>query len=118
MRKISNMLVVYISITALMFGHTMPAHAGLIGTDQFLNEQVTNQDREILYEILNRSEAQTLLEKNGVSKIQAQERIAALTDEEVRMFAQNFEALPAGGIGSAAAILILVLLAIVLVLGK
>lgn len=119
MRNILNIVVVYISVTALFVVQTMPAYAGLVGTDQFLAEQVTSQDREVLYELLNRDEAQKLLEKNGVSKEQAQERIAALTNEEVRMFTQKFEELPAaGGIGAAAAILILVLLAIILALGK
>ncbi len=119
MRNILNIIVVYISVTALVVGHTMPAYAGLVGTDQLLTEQVTIQEREVLYEILNRSAAQKLLEKNGVSKQQAQERIAALTNEEVRLFTQKFEELPAaGGIGGAAAILILVLLAIILAIGK
>lgn len=118
MRNILNFVVVYIAVTALIFGHTMPAYAGLVSTDQILTEHAINQDREMLYEILDRSEAQKFLENHGVSKKQAQERIAALTDEEVREFKQNFEELPAGGVGSAAAILILVLLAIVLVLGR
>ncbi|MEM7401488.1 MAG: PA2779 family protein [Pseudomonadota bacterium] len=118
MCKILNIVVIYISVTALVFGHATPAYAGLIGTDQILLEDAINQDREILYEILDRNEAQNFLENNGVSKKQAQERIAALTDEEVKELKQNFEDLPAGGVGSAAAILILVLLAIVLVLGR
>ncbi len=118
MRKISNILVIYISVTALIFGHTMPAYAGLVGTDQFLAQQVTNQNREAIFEIFERSDAQELLEKNGVSNKQAHERIAALTDEEVRMLTKNFDDLPAGGIGNAAAILILVLLIIVLALGN
>jgi len=54
-----------------------------------------------------------------VTTEQAQERIDSLTDEEIRVFAQNFENLPAaGGIGGAAAILILVLLVIILALAK
>ena len=119
MRNILNILVVYISVMALVISQTMPAYAGLIETDQFLTEQVANQDRETIYEIINRNEARDLLEQNGVSKEQAQERIAALTDEEVRVLAQKFEELPAaGGIGGGAALLILVLLVIILALAK
>ena len=118
MRNIVNIVVVYITAITLIISQTMPAYAGLVGTDQILLEEVTSQDREVLYEIFNRSDAQKLLEKSGVSNKQAHDRIAALTDEEVRMFAQNFEELPAGGVGNAAAILILVLLIIVLALGN
>ena len=93
----------------------MPAYAGLIGTEQFMSQQLVELDRETIRNVLDRDEARTLLEKHGVTSEQAHERINAMTDEEVRHFAQKFEQLPTGGsFGVVAAVLILVLLFIAL----
>ena len=116
MNRVSYLLVVYISVFSLLFMHFAPAYAGVVRTHQLLNEFSLEQDRVNLLNIVTREDAQILLEQNGVTTDQAQERINAMTDFEVQMFAQNFENLPAGGIGSAAALLILILLILVLAL--
>ena len=97
----------------------MPVYAGLIETDQFMTQQYVDRDRELLYNKLERHEVRILLEQYGVSTEQAQERIDAMTNEEVRILAQKFEEMPAAGsIGTAAAILILALLVIALALSR
>ena len=116
MNKASYLLVVYISVFSLIFIHMAPAYAGVVGTHQLLNEFSLEQDRANLLDIVSYEDAQILLEQNGVTSEQAQERINAMTDAEVQMYAQNFGNLPAGGVGSAAAILILILLILVLAL--
>jgi len=98
-----------------MFSQTMPAYAGLIGTEQLMAQELIEQNRETLRDVFDREEARTLLENHGITSEQAQERIDAMTDEEVRVFAQKFEEMPAGGsIGAIAAVLIIVLLFIAL----
>ena len=114
MQNSLNFGVIYLSAMALLFSQTIPAYAGVIGTEQFLNQQVSEINRDTLSEIFSRDEARMLLEKHGVTSEQAQARINAMTDEEVRIFAQKFEELPAGGVGIVAAVLILVLLFIAL----
>lgn len=115
MRNGLNIAVVYISALVLIFSQAMPAYAGLIGTEQFMNQQMVDQDREVLRNVLERSEAQSLLEKHGVTTKQAQVRIDAMTDAEVRILAQRFEELPAAGnFGVVAAVLIVILLFIAL----
>ena len=119
MCKVLNFVIVYISITTLIFSQTIPAYAGIIGTDQFMAQLYVDQDRELLYNKLDRHEVLKLLKQHGVSTKQAQERIDAMTNEEVRILAQKFEELPAAGsIGTAAAILILALVVIALVLSR
>ena len=118
MRYSLNIAVIYVSVIALMFSQTMPAYAGLIGTEQFMDQQLVELDRETIRSVLNRDEARTLLEKHGVSKEQAQVRIDALTDEEVRVVAQKFEELPAAGSGILLGILVVVLVFIILDLAK
>jgi hypothetical protein len=119
MSKYSNLAIIYACVFALIFTHSMPAYAGIVGTNEIFQEQYIDLKRQNLYQILDRTEARSLLEIHGVTAEQAQERINAMTEEEISMLAQNFEDLPAaGGIGGAVAILILVLLVIVLALAK
>ncbi len=93
----------------------MPAYAGLIGTEKLMAQELIEQNRETLRDVFDREEARTFLENHGITSEQAQERIDAMTDEEVRVFAQKFEEMPAGGsIGAIAAVLIIVLLFIAL----
>jgi len=95
------------------FVQTAPAIAGMIGTDRFLTEQTIQQDRDNLRSLMNRDEVRTLLQHNGLTVEQAQERVEALTDSEVRQLAQNFEQLPAAG---DAAVILLVIALVVIIL--
>ena len=47
--------------------------------------------------VLARTEVRARLEQLGVDPVAAQERIAALTDEELQLLATDLENLPAGG---------------------
>ena len=115
MRRSINIAVIYLSIISLLFSQTTPAHAALISTEQSMIEQRIDVDRKALQDVLNRDVARTLLEDHGITHEQAQERINAMTDQEVQMFSQKFEELSAGGsIGIVAAVLILILLFIAL----
>ncbi|NNC67055.1 MAG: PA2779 family protein [Gammaproteobacteria bacterium] len=115
MRNTLNIVVIYISTITLLFSQTMPAYAGLVGTEQFMGQQLVELDRETLCNVFQRDEARTLLKKHGITHEQAQERVNAMTDQEVRIFAQKFEEQPAAGsVGIVAAVLIIVLLFIAL----
>ncbi len=119
MKNFSYLFVVYISVFSLLFTHTVPVYAGVVGTGQLLDEYHVEHKRERLLSIVTRVDAQVLLEQNGVSTELAQERINAMTDAEIQMFADKFEDLPAAGsVGTAAALLILILLILVLALGR
>ena len=91
-----------------------PAHAGLISTD----EAVAAQDRERLNAFLERPEAAGQLEKMGIRLGEAQGRIGAMTDEEVRSLAGRLNRLPAGGQMTQPEIVMwLVLILVVLLIG-
>jgi hypothetical protein len=95
----------------------MSVYAGIVGTSELFHQERSSQQRENLYSILDRDDARILLEQNGVTTEQAQQRIQAMTDTEVRMLTQQFENLPAAGsVGTAAALLILILLILILAL--
>jgi len=81
MNKITHLVIVYVCVFTLVFTHTMPTFAGMVGTNEILQEQYTDLKRESLNKILDRTEARSLLEQHGVTAEQAQERIDSLTDE-------------------------------------
>ena len=110
--RISKALV-YVLMLSFTFVQTAPAIAGIVGTDSFLTEQSIQQDRENLRSLMTRSEVRTLLQQNGLTVEQAQQRVDALTDSEVRQLSQRFEELPAAG---NAAVVVLVIALVVIIL--
>lgn len=73
------------------------AYGGVISTQQYL----TTLDREAtiarIDAVLAREEVRSKLEQYGVDPVAAEQRIAALTDQELELLATELEGLPAGG---------------------
>jgi len=84
------------------------AHAGIISTDQAV--YAAQSDRSAVLNILNRSDVAGKLQSLGVDPANARDRVAAMTDEEIRTLAGNLHAVPAGGDG----IVVLVLVGVIL----
>jgi len=88
------------------------AWAGVIGTQQYL----TTLDRDAalarIDAVLAREEVRDRLEQYGVDPVAANERIAALTDEELTLLATELENMPAGGnlLGVAGVVFIVLLI--------
>ena len=110
--RISKALI-YVLMLSFTFSQTAPAIAGIVGTDSFLSEQTIQADREKLRSLMARNEVRSLLQHNGLTVAQAQERVNALTDSEVRQLAQRFEEMPAAG-NAGVVILVIVLVVIIL----
>ena len=81
-----------------------PVNAALISTAQVA--QATNQDRIAISTVLARPEIQAELIRRGVSVDEANQRVAALTDDEARTLSQQLDSLPAGGIDVLGTVLI------------
>ena len=75
--------LIYLLILSFIFIQISPAVAGIVGTDSFLTEQTVQQDRENLRALMSRDEVRSMLEMNGLTVTQAQERVNSLTDKEV-----------------------------------
>ena len=110
--KLSKFFI-YLLIISFLFVQVSPAFAGIVGTDSFLSEQSIQQDRENLRNLMSRDEVRSMLEMNGLTVDQAQERVDSLTDMEVQQLAKKFEELPAAG-DAAVVILIIALVVIIL----
>jgi len=107
-RLISRLLIV------CMIGLPFQAHAGLIGTDQVVSAAQASAARGAVANVLNRSDVAAQLQSLGLSPQAAKDRVAALTDAEVAKLAGQIEALPAGADSTAAAILIIVIIGVLI----
>lgn len=92
-----NSLVALLAASLLATSLQSAAYAGVISTQQYL----TVLDREAtiarIDAVLAREEVRNRLEHYGVDPVAAEERIAALTDQELELLATELENLPAGG---------------------
>lgn len=93
----------------------MPFHvaqAGMIGTEQFVGS-TSQADRAAVLSVISRSDVASQLQSMGLDQATARDRVAAMTDQEVRSLAGSLNALPAGA-SSGGAILLLILIGVLI----
>lgn len=93
----------------------LPIHtvqAGVIGTDQLATPAGAHAERAMVLSVLSRSAVATELQAKGVDPQSAVERVAAMTDDEVRSLAGTLNALPAGSSEGVLVLLVVVVLII------
>jgi len=85
---------------------SMPAMAtpsavvdGLVTTQEVVDVDQASADRERIVELLSRDEVHNQLIAQGVDSAQVEERIAALSDQEVREMNERLDQMPAGASG-------------------
>lgn len=82
---------------SLLATSVQSVQAGVISTQQYLSAVDREAARARIDAVLAREEVRTRLEHYGVDPVAADERIAALTDQELELLATELESLPAGG---------------------
>jgi len=82
-----------VSLLALSF---QTANAGMIGADQAAAAGAAQTDRGMVLSYLSRAETAAQLQAQGLDPAIARERVAAMTDQEVRTLAQDMQTAPAG----------------------
>lgn len=92
-RAISRLLIVALLAWSLPAG---PAAAAVVTTEQALEAGGVEDARERLETLLQREDVRTELAALGVDPVEAEVRIARLTDAEVEAIAGQLEQLPAG----------------------
>ncbi|MDD5328925.1 MAG: PA2779 family protein [Sulfuricella sp.] len=106
-------LFIYFLITSFTFiGLTQSARAALVGTEQAVSSSAQDS-RANINAALDRPEVRGKLEALGISKADAQARVAALTDEEATSLNSKINSLPAGGDGILGALLLIFLVLLV-----
>jgi hypothetical protein len=87
------------------------AQAGMIGTDAVV-ASASQAERNTVLNFVTRGDVASQLQALGIDPASAQDRVAAMSDEEVRSMAARIDAMPAGGDAVGVLLLILVLAAI------
>jgi len=93
MRSAAKMICRLLVVSLMMFQFSA-AHASMVRTDQVIAG--AQAERNTVLSTLNRAEVASQLQAMGVDPAQAQERVAALTDDEARSLAGNLNSAPAG----------------------
>ena len=86
------------------------ATAGMIGTDQVVASS-PQADRTTVLNFLNRSDVAGQLQTLGIDPSTANQRVAAMNDQEVQSLAGQISAMPAGGTSTGAAVLLIIIIA-------
>ncbi|WP_310452108.1 PA2779 family protein [Sulfuritalea sp.] len=88
---------------------TLPFQTGqasMIGTDQVTAAATVQADRNLVSSYLSRSQTVNEFQALGLDAQDARDRVASMSDEEVRGLAGQINAVPAGGDGLVVLILV------------
>ncbi|HEX7648849.1 MAG TPA: PA2779 family protein [Noviherbaspirillum sp.] len=117
MVRIKRWFVVALLGAFSFVGFTQTVQAAMIGTEQVHAADNAAQNRARVAAALDRPDVARQLEAMGVSRTDAQARVAALTDEEAASLAGKVDSLPAGGDVLGVLVFIFVLLLVTDILG-
>ena len=104
-----RLLLNLIILTLLSSAFASSASAQFITTDDALTIEQHNQAGERIDDFLARAEVQQQLMQFGISPEQAEQRIAALTPQELVALNAKIGDMPAGGIAEVIGIVVIVL---------
>jgi hypothetical protein len=112
--KISLCLMLCFSLVELPM--IKSAHAGMITTNQVVDNMMRTQDHQKVVNFMGRQEVQDQMVKLGVTPEEATKRLAGLSDAELRKVASDIDQSTAGGdLGGILVIVLIVVLIIYLV---
>ena len=83
-------------VVSMMLLPFQTIQAGMIGTDQMASVASAQADRASVLSLMSRSDVASQLQTLGLDPKVAKDRVAAMTDEEVRSLAGKLDSLPAG----------------------
>jgi hypothetical protein len=84
------------------------AQAGMIGTDQVVSS-ASQADRGTVLNFVSRGDVANQLQALGLDPATAKDRVAAMTDDEVRNIAGKIEAMPVGADATGLLLLIIII---------
>jgi hypothetical protein len=90
-------LALLLSLHVALLGLPRLALAGSIDTGAFMAMEQRGERIDRIRSLLGRDEVRGRLVAMGVDPAQAAERVAALSDSELRMLNERMDSLPAGG---------------------
>lgn len=109
MRMICRFLILALAVLPFQ-----AAQAGMIGADQVVSAATAQADRATVATILSRADVAGQLQSMGLDARTAQDRVAAMTDQEVHSLAGQVDSLPAGAKSNGWAWAAVIIIAIVI----
>lgn len=99
-----NLLIQRYAATVVVFcliGTSMmqPAVAGMISTETAIELKYRQQNIDRINDVLAQENVQSMLIRMGVDPVHASQRVDALTNDELQMFHDNLDQMPAAGTG-------------------
>jgi len=116
-RRHAQIIGIFMAVTMLLISTPyQSALAALIDTETVLDEKQSQEARDYIKQILAREDVRSALIAQGIDPLEAEARIASLSDTEIIELADQLENLPAGGDGLGLVIAVLVIIVLVLVI--
>ena len=104
---LTQMLCRFLALALMILPYQI-GHAGMIGTDQAASPASVQADRNAISSFLSRSQTVDEMQALGLDAQAARDRVAAMTDAEVTTLAGKINALPAGGDGGLALLILVI----------
>jgi hypothetical protein len=96
--KAQKVVAGFVALVFFLFsGVVVPAQAAMIGTAEILSAQDDDLARQKVNRFLEREDVVHHLQAWGVGAGEAQSRVDAMTQEEIRLLAAKIDQMPAGG---------------------
>ncbi|MBI2318931.1 MAG: PA2779 family protein [Betaproteobacteria bacterium] len=96
MKSATTRMICRLLVVSLMLLPFQSVQAGMIGTEQVAALASAQSDRACVMNIIGRADVPSQLQALGLDAATAKDRVAAMTDDEVRTLAGNLNSLPAG----------------------
>lgn len=117
MRTLRQVLSPFLILALVIAGIPMvmaqpQAPSSLVSTTSALSAEQTSADREKINALLARGDVREQLAAQGVDPTEVEARVAALSDDQVRQMAAQFDEMPAGAssvVGALFAVFIILL---------
>ena len=116
-RKHTQIIGIFMAVTMLLISTPyQSAIAALIDTETVLDENQSQEARDYIKQLLAREDVRSALIAQGIDPLEAEARLASLSDAEVIELADQIENLPAGqgALGLVIAVLVIIILVLVI----
>jgi hypothetical protein len=93
-KTVSGIVILAFTFLSLF---VVPVQAAMVQTTDILAARDANPERQKVFGFMERQDVAQQMQAWGVDVEEAKARVASLTDEEIRLLAQQIDQLPAGG---------------------
>ena len=109
MNRVSKAVMCQLLIVLMAWTPFNLAQAGMIGTDQVV-ASAAQADRAAVLSFVSRADVASQLQSFGIDSATAKDRVAAMTDQELRYVAGRIDAMPAGGLNGWGTVLVIIVI--------